>query len=285
VAGWVATVNGQPAGKGVHPSLLRLIRGPSRRHAIALGAALVVALPLVLTICGGKALDSTPAVTHLGSAAATRSTGAQDGSRHRAWSAAFLDATLPAPAMQMRGHPVVYLTFDDGPSPQYTAALLHVLARHGAKATFFIIGETAAAFPDLVRKEIAAGDSIGDHTWTHPHLTTLSRAAITAQLGRTQDLIRSLGAPARCFRPPHGETDSKVLSVARSLHLHQYLWSTITNDFAYPSTADSLSRALAGLHPGAIIVFHDWVSQSLAAVDQFLTIAGQLGYIAAPLPC
>lgn len=201
------------------------------------------------------------------------------------WSAAFLAARLPAPATHIDGHPVVYLTFDDGPSPLHTPALLIALRRHHAKATFFVIGETVALFPDLVRQEIAAGDSVGGHSWTHPHLDSLSAAAVATQLLSTRDLIRSLGAPARCFRPPFGQIDSAVANVALGLNLHPYLWSTITNDFTYASTSADLTRALEGLHPGAIIVFHDWVAQSLQAVDEFLTIADQLGYIAAPLPC
>jgi peptidoglycan/xylan/chitin deacetylase (PgdA/CDA1 family) len=165
------------------------------------------------------------------------------------WPRAFLDAPLPAPAKYIDGHPVVYLTFDDGPSPAETLALLHVLARHHAKATFFVIGETAAAFPWIVRSEIAAGDAVGGHSWTHPHLIVLSRAAVTAQLSSTSQLIRILGAPARCFRPPYGQTDALVASVAASLHLTQYLWTTITNDFTRASVSADLTRALEGCTP------------------------------------
>ena len=167
----------------------------------------------------------------------------------------------------------------------YTAALLRILHRHDARATFFVIGETAVVFPDLVRMEILAGHSVGGHSWTHPHLTTLSVAAITAQLVSTRDLLRRLGAPARCFRPPYGQTDSKVAGVARGLHLQTYLWTTASNDFTLASSSADVRRALIGLHPGAVLAFHDWVPQTLVAVDQFLTIAEQRGYVAAALPC
>jgi peptidoglycan/xylan/chitin deacetylase (PgdA/CDA1 family) len=180
---------------------------------------------------------------------------------------------------------VVYLTFDDGPSPTGTQAMIGVLQRHHAKATFFVIGKTVAAYPGLVREEIAAGESVGGHTWTHPHLRTLSRAAIAAQLTSTRDLIRTLGAPARCFRPPFGETNSIVRSVARSLHVHQYLWTTESKDWTGAPASVDLAKALAGLQPGAIIVFHDWVPQTQQVVDQFLTIAERRGYVAAALPC
>ena len=163
--------------------------------------------------------------------------------------------------------------------------MLSVLARHHAKATFFVIGASAAAYPGLVRAEVAAGQAVGDHTWTHPHLTTLPRAAVVTQLRSTRDLLRSLGATARCFRPPFGATDATVADVARSLGLRQYLWTTESKDWTGASAATDLSRALAGLRPGAIIVFHDWVATTPRVVEQLLTIAARRGYVAASLPC
>ena len=192
---------------------------------------------------------------------------------------------MPARAFRRDGHPVVYLTFDDGPSPTGTLAMIAVLQRHHATATFFDIGQNAQAHPDLVRAEIAAGESVGGHTWTHPHLRTLTRAEVATQLESTRDLLRSLGAPARCFRPPYGETDRTVNGVARSLNLHRYLWTTESMDWTKVSAIDALTTALAGLRAGAIIVFHDWVPQTPQVVDQFLTIAESRGYDAAALPC
>ncbi len=188
-------------------------------------------------------------------------------------------------AFRIHGHPVVYVTFDDGPSLIGTQAVLTVLQRHFAKATFFDIGKNVAAYPGVVRMEIAAGDSVGGHTWTHPHLRTLSPVAITDQLASTRDLIRSLGAPARCFRPPFGETNAIVDAVATALHLTQYLWTTESKDWTGAPVTVDLARALAGLQPGAIIVFHDWVPQTPQVVDQFLNVAARRGYTAAALPC
>jgi peptidoglycan/xylan/chitin deacetylase (PgdA/CDA1 family) len=163
--------------------------------------------------------------------------------------------------------------------------MIDVLQRHHAKATFFVIGRNVVKYPNLVRMEIAAGESVGGHTWTHPHLRTLTRAAITTQLASTRDLIRSLGAPARCFRPPFGETNATVESVAQSVHVHQYLWTTESKDWTGAAASVDLAKALAGLQPGAIIVFHDWVPQTQQVVDQFLTVATRRGYVAAALPC
>jgi peptidoglycan/xylan/chitin deacetylase (PgdA/CDA1 family) len=187
------------------------------------------------------------------------------------------------------GHPVVYLTFDDGPSLTHTARILAVLRRHHARATFFVEGRFAHRYPQLIAAELAAGDSIGSHTWSHPHLPTLSAAAIRKELLSTQRYLRSLGVPAQCFRPPFGETNAVVHRVEAAMGIHEYLWTTETKYWTHASSARDLQRADAGLRPGAIIVFHDGhgsgSNQTVAAVDQFLTRAQAQGYIALPLPC
>ena len=199
------------------------------------------------------------------------------------------DAVVPPRPHERNGHPVVYLTFDDGPSPTNTPPVLDILRRHGAHATFFVIGRFARAHANLVTAEVAASNAVGGHSWSHPHLTEMSRSQITAQLQSTRDLLRELGSTARCFRPPFGETDSRVKSVATDLHLHQYLWTTESKDWTHASTSTDLAKALAGLKPGAIIVFHDGdgsgSAQSRRAVDQFLTAVTQRGYLADALPC
>ena len=189
----------------------------------------------------------------------------------------------------LNGHPVVYLTFDDGPSLTHTQLILDTLARHHAKATFFVEGRNVRLYPQLVTAELAAGDSVGNHTMTHPHLPTLSEALIRYQLTSTRDLLRALGANAQCVRPPFGETNAVVHGVESDLGIREYLWTTETKDWTHSTTARDLRRANAGLRPGAIIVFHDGhasgSSQSVAAVEQFLTRLEAQGYAALPLPC
>ena len=128
-----------------------------------------------------------------------------------------LQAPVPSRARERGGHPVVYVTFDDGPSSTNTPPLLTILRRHHAHATFFVIGRFARANPSLVKAEIAAGHAVGGHSWSHPHLTELSSSKVRAQLVSTRDLLRGLGSTARCFRPPFGETDSSVRTIASDL--------------------------------------------------------------------
>ena len=189
----------------------------------------------------------------------------------------------------LNGHPVVYITFDDGPSLTHTPLILAALARHHAHATFFVEGRFAHRYPELIVAELAAGHSVGNHTWSHPHLATLSEAAIRYQLKSTRYFLRTLGANGQCVRPPFGETSALVHKVESSMGIHEYLWTTETKDWMHTSAAHDVQRASAGLKPGAVIVFHDGRAsgspQSVAAVDRFLTQVDALGYVALPLPC
>ena len=190
---------------------------------------------------------------------------------------------------QVDGHPVIYVTFDDGPSLTHTPSILDILARHHAKATFFVEGRFAHRYPQLVAAELAAGHSVGNHTWSHPHLPTLNETAVRYQLTSTRSYLRSLGANAMCVRPPFGESSAIVHRVESTMGIHEYLWTTETKDWTHSTAAVSLKRALLGLRPGAIVVFHDGQAsgsaQTVAAVDEFLTRADSQGYVALALPC
>jgi Polysaccharide deacetylase/Putative peptidoglycan binding domain len=123
-----------------------------------------------------------------------------------------------APAAQAGG--VVYLTFDDGPTPAYTPRILGLLARHRARATFFVVGRSAVAYPTLVRREFAAGHGVGNHTFTHASLSGLGGRRLEREVGNTSRAIRrATGAPARCLRPPYGAIDmASARRVGRSAY-------------------------------------------------------------------
>ncbi|MDQ7804487.1 polysaccharide deacetylase family protein [Amycolatopsis sp. A133] len=162
----------------------------------------------------------------------------------------------------------VALTFDDGPYPETTPALLAALGT--TRATFFLWGEHAAAHPDLVRAIAAAGHTIGNHTWTHPQLTTLTVAGIDQEVRRTQDLLTRLtGIRPALFRPPYGDTDP---SVARTLAAHgltEVLWSVDTRDWAGCS-ADEIVAAAGQAQPGGTVLMHEGRPATLDAVPRIL---------------
>jgi len=189
--------------------------------------------------------------------------------------------TKPVPwDLSTHGAKALYLTFDDGPHPIYTPQVLGVLAKHHAKATFFVLGREVAAHPQLLDVERAAGHHIGNHTWDHPMLTHLTDARIRQEI--------STGVKSRCFRPPYRDTNKTVEAIAASYHFRQILWDVDTNDWKKPGAAAIERAILSGAHPGAIILMHDGGgnrSETVAALDRALTKLSAQGYSFRSLPC
>lgn len=178
-----------------------------------------------------------------------------------------LTAAEAAPARAAACNGYVGLTFDDGPSGS-TSALLNALTRNGLRATMFNQGQYAAANPALVRAQVAAGMWVANHSYTHPHLTRLSRAQIDSEIARTQQAIAGAGGGTpKLFRPPYGETDATVKSVAAGHGLTEIIWNVDSQDWNGAST-DAIVRAAARLTNGQVILMHDWSANTLAAVPR-----------------
>jgi peptidoglycan/xylan/chitin deacetylase (PgdA/CDA1 family) len=178
------------------------------------------------------------------------------------------------------GGKVVYLTFDDGPDPHWTPEVLAVLQAHNAHGTFFMLAEHANEHPDLVDQVRSAGNTIGNHSVSHPQLPKLSPAQLHHQIA---DGVRS-----KCFRPPYGATNAAVRAEIRRNGMQQVLWDVDPQDWARPGTSTIVRRALAGAYPGAIILMHDGGgnrAQTVAALDQVLTTLSARGYTFATLSC
>jgi peptidoglycan-N-acetylglucosamine deacetylase len=183
------------------------------------------------------------------------------------------DPVRPAPA---RG--TVYLTFDDGPS-RYTAGVLEVLTAHHATATFFQLGAQQRLRPAAAGQVRRQGSRIGNHTYDHRDLTTLTAAGIRSELDR--------GPAAACVRPPYGATNPLVRRIIVARHQRQVLWTVDPRDWSRPGTATIRARALAGVRAGSIILLHDGGgdrSQTLAALPGILDELGRRGYVVAALP-
>lgn len=182
----------------------------------------------------------------------------------------------------------VALTFDDGPQPSDTRKLLNVLRRKHARATFFVQGYRARAYPKLIRRIKRAGHRIGNHTWNHKDLTGLSERQIRSQLVRTNRAITHAGAPRpTLMRPPYGASDGQVDSVVQRLHMHEVLWTVDTRNWSGISVDAIVHRALSAIRPGDnIILMHDGVSTSgstVKAVPRVIRGIRKRGYCVAPL--
>ncbi len=238
-----------------------------RRRAFA-GLALLAILALLITAIGphGSAhhdhATSDPSSHHAPAphpTAADRSGIGQQALTHRAEEKAVDSVLAYTPAVTSggsKGHELA-LTFDDGPGP-YTQQLVGVLDKYHVHATFFAIGEEERYFSAGTLLELHSGDVVGDHTETHPMMATLSahdqREELVEQIAR----IELLGGPRpRLFRPPYGSFDATTFHILRQLHLLMVLWSTDTSDYTLPGVQAIVQSALAGAHPGAIILMHD----------------------------
>jgi len=136
------------------------------------------------------------------------------------------------------------LTFDDGPNPAWTPQLLDVLARYGVKATFFMVGKYGFQQPGLVRRIVADGHLVGNHSWSHPNLAVTAALKVDKELLRTRDTLEQIsGMPIRYFRPPFGGRRPHVLRAARQLGMTPVLWNAITTDWSEPS-ADRIAQRL-----------------------------------------
>jgi peptidoglycan-N-acetylglucosamine deacetylase len=201
-----------------------------------------------------------------------------------------LPATLAAtPGHSNRSTKTVYLTFDDGPNPIWTAEILSILENTGAQASFFVIGENAKAWPELVQREVRDGDTVGDHTWSHPNLTHLSASTVFAELGRDENLIAELtGKAPDLWRPPYGAFNRSVIGIASGLGMRMQLWSVTTGDWQLPGTNVIVSRVMSALHNGMVVLFHDGGgytrSETVAAVEILIPEIQAAGYRVAALP-
>lgn len=163
--------------------------------------------------------------------------------------------------------PCVALTYDDGPSG-YTPQLLDTLAREQASATFFMLGQYAASGADTVRRVAAEGHEIGSHSMSHPDLTRLSAAAARAQVRDAATILEQIsGAPVTTFRPPYGAVNGAVIE---AVGMPAILWSVDTNDWRVPGVAALFDRAVNGVAPGGIVLFHDTHADSVAAAGDII---------------
>jgi peptidoglycan/xylan/chitin deacetylase (PgdA/CDA1 family) len=165
----------------------------------------------------------------------------------------------------------IALTFDDGPTPGVTELILDELKRRDAKATFFMIGKHIVAAPDLARRVLAEGHEIGNHTYTHPKLTTLPDADVDMEIQRTQDAIDAhLHYRSAWFRPPYGLLRQNQAHVLQAKGLGIVMWNVDPGDWAQPGEAKITGTILSETKAGSIIVCHDSHRQTANSLPAIL---------------
>ena len=186
----------------------------------------------------------------------------------------------------VRGRRSLALTFDDGPHPATTPALLRALRGADVRATFFLVGEGVERWPELVRQIVADGHAIGNHTQHHRLLTFRTAGQIADEVAACQRALASAGVEARLFRPPHG---FKPIGLHRILQRHQLrlvTWQGSIRDTDTPGSAVLVERAVALARGGRILLLHDHprcAEQMVTALPRIIERCRALGYEFVPI--
>jgi peptidoglycan-N-acetylglucosamine deacetylase len=159
---------------------------------------------------------------------------------------------------QPRGSKQIALTFDDGPNDPHTLKLLDVLAKHNARATFFLIGRYVHQRPDIVREIAQQGHVIGNHTFTHPLLIFQHGAGIRKEIQQCRDAITdAVGEHSNLFRPPWGGRRPAVFRVVRQLGLEPIMWNVTGYDWNPPSAEYIEKKVASRIRGGDVVLLHD----------------------------
>ncbi|MDX3746773.1 polysaccharide deacetylase family protein [Streptomyces sp. AK08-02] len=180
-----------------------------------------------------------------------------------------------------RGRTMV-LTFDDGPDPRYTPDILRTLREHDVRAMFFVCGEMAVDNKDLLAEMTDDGHVVGNHTWSHPLLTRLTRSEIRSQMERTSEVIEdACGEAPAWFRAPYGAWNRAAFQLGAELGMDPLAWTVDTLDWMAPGARTIVDRVERGAAPGVVVLSHDAGgnrSQSVQALRDYLPDLLDSGY-------
>ena len=182
---------------------------------------------------------------------------------------------------------VIALTFDDGPWPESTAQVLDILKKNQIKGTFFLIGQNVKNYPGLVKREIAEGHVIGNHTWHHWY-QFLNPQAAAYEIDHTADLIYQVtGIKTNLFRPPGGIMHNGVASYARNSKYAIIRWSSDSVDYSRPAVPKLINNVFRRAKPGGIVLMHDGGgnrSKTVQALPEIIANFRKQGYRFVTIP-
>lgn len=177
--------------------------------------------------------------------------------------------------------PVVYLTFDDGPSADLvTEKVLALLARYDAQATFFVTGERTRKNGSKISSILYAGHAIGNHTDTHANLANSSSEVVEKEFRKASDAVLNAGGPPlTCFRPPFGATSPRVNAIAAKLGMVAVKWTLDTRDWEFSVQPSTIESTLDQSGNGSVVLMHDGPirrNKTVAALSEWLAVSGHL---------
>lgn len=179
---------------------------------------------------------------------------------------------------------VLYLTFDAGFENGNTPAILDALKKHNAPATFFAVGNFISDHPDLIKRIVSEGHTIGNHTMTHPDMSRISDiSSFQKEMQQVEELYKNVTGKEmkKYYRPPQGIYNIQNLSMAKNLGYSTFFWSLAYVDWIQdqqPSSQEAFDKLLTRIHPGAIVLLHNTSSTNAAILDELLTKWEEMGY-------
>lgn len=179
---------------------------------------------------------------------------------------------------------ILYLTFDCGYENGNTDAILDALQKHGVKATFFVVGHFLESAPGVANRMVQEGHSIGNHTYHHPGLSTIStKEALAQELRLLEETCLAVTGtePAKLYRPPQGKYSFQHLQNAKELGYSTIFWSLAYADWDtknQPDEEDAIEKLTKRIHPGAIVLLHNTSATNGKILDRLLTTWEDMGY-------
>ncbi|GCF07618.1 polysaccharide deacetylase family protein [Dictyobacter arantiisoli] len=181
----------------------------------------------------------------------------------------------------------IALSFDDGPSITYTPQILRILRQFHLHATFFNIGQNVLQYPQITKEVYAEGNVIGNHSWNHPDLTTLSPVQVLWQMTYTNQIIQqTIGTKPLLMRPPYGAINRPAHIQIENAGLLPILWNVDTEDWKRAGVASIVANVMNETKNGSIILMHDGGgdrTQTIAALPIIITNLEQQGYQIVPM--
>jgi peptidoglycan/xylan/chitin deacetylase (PgdA/CDA1 family) len=155
--------------------------------------------------------------------------------------------------------PYIALTFDDGPNATLTPKLLDLLAARHLKATFFVVGQNAAEFPDILKRAVREGHEIANHSWSHPNLAKMSDEAVRRELQKTDDaIVAATGKRPTLLRPPYGSITARQKKwIHDEFGYRIIIWDVDPLDWKRPGPSVVMARILKETTAGSIVLSHD----------------------------
>ena len=178
----------------------------------------------------------------------------------------------------------LYLTFDAGYENGYTAAILDTLAAQQVPAAFFVVGHYLESAPDLVRRMVAEGHIVANHTYSHPDMSAIAgETTFLHELGRVEETYRHITGQEmlRYYRPPQGKYSEKNLKMASAAGYSTFFWSLAYVDWqvdAQPTRETALEKLVGRIHNGAIVLLHSTSATNAAVLEEVIRKWKEMGY-------